>query len=167
MAANPTRAEPSLAEGAAAETLFELRFRSLPDRLKMVRAAVAAAVRSTGCSEDAVHDIVLAVDEACQNVIRHAYSGRPDGEIVLTMRREGDRVAVELRDFAPPVDERRVRPRDLDELRPGGLGTHLIREVMDEVAFLPRPAGGGNLLRMVKRIAPTGAAAGKAEGERP
>jgi sigma-B regulation protein RsbU (phosphoserine phosphatase) len=45
-----------------------------------------------------------------------------------------------------------IHPRPLDELRPGGLGTHFIRTVMDEVAFLPPPAGAGNLLQMTKRI---------------
>ena len=46
-----------------------------------------------------------------------------------------------------------AQPRERDDLRPGGLGTHFIGEVMDEVEFMPPPADGGNLLRMVKRIA--------------
>ncbi|MGA8259306.1 MAG: ATP-binding protein, partial [Arenicellales bacterium] len=57
-----------------------------------------------------------------------------------------------LRDFAEPIDTSQVKPRPLDTIRPGGLGTHFMREVMDEVEFLPPPFGGGNLLRMVKRI---------------
>ena len=46
-----------------------------------------------------------------------------------------------------------MKPRDLDDVRPGGLGTHFMAEVMDRVEFLTPPEGGGNLLRMVKRIA--------------
>ena len=57
-----------------------------------------------------------------------------------------------IRDFADPVDISRIKPRDLDDVRPGGLGTYLISEVMDEVDFLPPPIDGGNLLRLVKKI---------------
>jgi len=50
------------------------------------------------------------------------------------------------------VDVSKVKPRDLEDIRPGGLGTHFIREVMDEVEFLRPPNDSGNILRMVKRI---------------
>ena len=46
----------------------------------------------------------------------------------------------------------KVKPRDLNDIRPGGLGTHFMRETMDEVEFLISPDGGGNLLRMTKQI---------------
>ena len=55
---------------------------------------------------------------------------------------------VTLRD----IDPAKVQPRDLDDVRPGGLGTFLIREVMDSAEFVEPPPGCGNLLRMVKRI---------------
>jgi sigma-B regulation protein RsbU (phosphoserine phosphatase) len=55
-------------------------------------------------------------------------------------------------DFAQPVEVAKIRSRPLDEVRPGGLGVHLMRSVMDHVEFLPPPAGIGNLLQMVKRI---------------
>jgi len=57
-----------------------------------------------------------------------------------------------LRDFAESIDVSSVKPRDLDDIKPGGLGTHFMREVMDEVQFMPPPADGGNLLRMVKKL---------------
>jgi sigma-B regulation protein RsbU (phosphoserine phosphatase) len=57
-----------------------------------------------------------------------------------------------LRDFAHTVDPNLIKPRDLDDLRPGGLGTHFMQEVMDEVTFMPPPQEGGNLLKMKKRI---------------
>jgi sigma-B regulation protein RsbU (phosphoserine phosphatase) len=132
---------------------FELRFPSRPDRLKHVRKAVHDAAIRLGCGERIIHDIVLAVDEACQNVIRHAYANSPDGEIVLEILGEEDSIVVLIRDFAPPVDPTRIGPRDLADIRPGGLGTHFMRMVMDTVEFLPPPGGRGNLLRMAKRIA--------------
>lgn len=126
-------------------------FPARPDRLCDIRRAVSDTARALGCPDDVAADVVLAVDEACQNIIRHAYSGR-DGDIVVQMGRDDHALMVRLIDFAPPVDIARIAPRPLDEVRPGGLGTHFIRSVMDEVEFLPPPQGAGNLLQMIKRI---------------
>lgn len=130
---------------------LDCRFPARPDRLGEIRHAVAAAAGRMGCADGIVDDLVLAVDEACQNIIRHAYRGA-DGDIVVQLGCEFGRLVVRLVDFAPPVDAAAIGPRRLDEVRPGGLGTHFMRTVMDEVAFLPPPAGAGNLLQMVKRI---------------
>jgi sigma-B regulation protein RsbU (phosphoserine phosphatase) len=127
-------------------TLLEFRIPARSDQLGKMRAAVRECVEASGCSENPTADIVLAVDEACQNVIRHAYKGDPEGVIELIIRREG------VFDSAPEIDPSKVKPRDLDDIRPGGLGTHFIQKVMDRADFLPRPRGNGNLLRMVKRI---------------
>jgi sigma-B regulation protein RsbU (phosphoserine phosphatase) len=94
----------------------------------------------------------LAVDEACQNIIRHAYGDQGEGDIVLEIDRKGAELVFSLIDFAPPTDPSQVRPRDLEDVRPGGLGTHLIQEVMDGAEFVEPPPGCGNLFRMVKRI---------------
>jgi sigma-B regulation protein RsbU (phosphoserine phosphatase) len=134
------------------QRVLELRFPARADQLHGVREAVRQRARAAGCSETCTGDIVLAVDEACQNIIRHAYCGDPEGSIVLEMERRDDELVVSLRDFAPEVDASRIRPRDLDDVRPGGLGTHFIRECMDRADFVPPPEGRGNLLRMVKRI---------------
>ena len=134
------------------EALLHLRFPARAERLKGVRGAVGEAAARCGCDADAVRDVVIAVDVACQNVIRHAYGERSDGEVVLEIRRRGDAMVVDLRDFAEAVEPEKIKPRDLDDLRPGGLGTHFMREVMDSVEFLVPPQGRGNLLRMVKRI---------------
>jgi sigma-B regulation protein RsbU (phosphoserine phosphatase) len=135
--------------------IFQQRFPARPERLAEIRAAVGGTLRGFGYAESVNRDIILAVDEACQNIIRHAYRGS-EGDIVVQLNREsmgdGERLVVRLIDFAPPVDVAKIVPRPLDELRPGGLGTHFMREVMDEVAFLTPPAGAGNLLQMIKRI---------------
>jgi sigma-B regulation protein RsbU (phosphoserine phosphatase) len=95
---------------------------------------------------------VLATDEACQNIIRHAYGGESDDVIEFEIEHQGDALVFSLVDHAPAIDPSQVQPRDLDDIRPGGLGTHFIRRVMDEVEFLNPPSGRGNLLRMVRRI---------------
>jgi sigma-B regulation protein RsbU (phosphoserine phosphatase) len=143
---------PPPPERADVVPLVSLRFPARPERLGEVREAVADACRTAGCSEPCTSDVVLAVDEACQNVIRHGYPGDPDGPIELDLSRDGERLVIYLRDFAPRVDPEAIHPRRLDQVRPGGLGTHFIHELMDEETYLdagPRP---GNLLRMVKRI---------------
>ena len=136
----------------ADDCVLALRTTARVDQLRKIREQVREAVLSCGCSDELAADVVLAVDEACQNVIRHAYCGDPGGAIELEIQRCGEDLVVSLRDFAPEVDPAEVKPRDLDEIRPGGLGTHLIREMMDSADFVRPESGGGNMLRMVKRI---------------
>ena len=139
-------------EGGSDTRVLELRFPARPDQLCDVRDAVRECTVANGADPQCASDVVMAVDEACQNIIRHAYAGDPDGEIELEIDRRGDDLVFSLRDFAPKIDTTAVKPRDLDDLRPGGLGTHLIRSVMDEAEYVKISSEAGNLLRMVKRI---------------
>jgi len=132
--------------------LLSLSISSSPDRLKMVRSAIGDAAILSGCSKEISRDVVIAVDEALQNVIRHAYGGESDKKIILKISRMGQKLVIVIQDFALNVNIDKIKPRDLDDLRPGGLGTHFIREVMDDVDFLPPPEEGGNILRLCKRI---------------
>jgi len=128
---------------------------SLParaDSLKLVRRAVDQAALSCGFTKEQCQDLVLAVDEACQNVVRHAYEGCAEGDMTIDIRRDSGAFVVLIRDFAPSVDVDKIEPRHLDDVRPGGLGVHFIREVMDDVEHLPPPDGQGNLLRLKKAI---------------
>ena len=61
-------------------------------------------------------------------------------------------LAFEIADHAPAVDPARVRPRDLDDCRPGGLGVAFIDSLMDEWRIEPGRDGKGNVLHMRKRI---------------
>lgn len=137
---------------SSAACVLDRQFPARPEHLCDIRHAVAHAAGLLGCSEEVAHDVVLAVDEACQNIIRHAYGEGGDGAIQVQVRRDDGKLVVRLIDFAAPVDCDRIAPRALDDLRPGGLGTHFIRAVMDEVAFLPPPPGAGNMLQMVKQV---------------
>lgn len=131
----------------ALDRLFPAR----PERLRDIRHAVAETASRLGCPEPMVNDVVLAVDEACQNIIRHAYGGA-GGDIVVQLGRDDHQLVVRLIDFAAPVDCAKICSRALDDIRPGGLGTHFMRSVMDEVAFMTPPPGAGNMLQMIKRI---------------
>jgi sigma-B regulation protein RsbU (phosphoserine phosphatase) len=94
----------------------------------------------------------IAVNEACTNIIQHAYKGDPSGEIVLEILNNGTDIIFRLTDFAKPVDPAGIKPRDLSDIRPGGLGTHFMREIMDDCSFEQLADGSGNCLEMVKKI---------------
>ena len=145
-AASPAGQKP------AAELLLKLSFRSSPDRLKLARAGVRAAAQCCGFDPVAIDDIVLAVDEACANVIVHVYGNEPDGNIDLKILRAEDSIRVCIRDYGAPVENLEFKPRDLDDLTPGGLGTHFIAEIMDHVHHRPAPDGSGNILELTKRF---------------
>jgi sigma-B regulation protein RsbU (phosphoserine phosphatase) len=138
--------------GDARNLILELRTPARAGELKRIRDAVRKTVKAAGCGKECTGDIVMAVDEACQNIIRHAYGKDRNGEIVLEIERQAENLVFSLVDFAPRIDPARVKPRNLDDVRPGGLGTHLIRKVMDSADFIEPPPGCGNLLRMIKRI---------------
>lgn len=133
------------------ETILEARFPARSERLADVRHQIQERLAADGVSDACTQDVILAVDEACQNVIRHCYGGR-EGDIVLEIRRREGALEIWLTDFGPAIDPDSVKPRELDDLRPGGLGTHFIHEVMDEADFVEPPGGHGNRLRMLKRL---------------
>ncbi len=136
------------------ERLVELGFPSCADRLRLVREVVRQAASLGGLHADQAERLVLAVNEACMNVIQHAYGDGNSGEIRLLIDTDGDCMIFTLVDQAQPVDCSRIRPRDLEDIRPGGLGVHLINEVMDDVEYRNAPGGVGNVLVMKKRIRP-------------
>ena len=135
-----------------AEQLFEIRFPAIPERLCLVRALVKRTVEVVGCSEDLGEKMVIAVNEACMNVIQHAYKGNDSGEIVLQILNNKSQIVFRLMDFAEPIDLDSVKPRRLDEVRPGGLGVHFIRESIDDGEMGHLEKGTGNYLEMRKKI---------------
>lgn len=136
--------------GTGTERLIDLRFPARADRMAVVRPCVRSAARMCGFGDAEANDIVLAVAEACQNVIVHGYRGE-EGDIVLGLEREPGGIAISVTDFAPSVDPEKIKPRNLDEVRPGGLGTHFLRELMDTASFEPGAGGTGNVLVMTRK----------------
>jgi sigma-B regulation protein RsbU (phosphoserine phosphatase) len=127
-------------------------FPAHPEELHGVREVVARACEACRCGQAMSTDLIIAVGEACQNVVRHAYKGRETGEATLEIYCKDGILEFHLLDSAPPVDQNKVKPKWPEELAPGGLGVCLIHDIMDEVEYLPAPTARGNLLRMVKRI---------------
>ncbi len=143
--------------GKSAIKLLDLTFPAEPTQMRAVRAALRTALDSQEVGPELRDRLVLAVDEACTNIMRHAYCGACKETISLHLSREKDMLLFELRDHAPTVDARKLKPRDLSECRPGGLGLPFIDALMDEWKLQPLSKGGGgkrkgNVLRMMKRL---------------
>lgn len=133
---------------------IRLELRSNPIYLSGAREMVSAVAKRLGFADLECSKIALAVDEALCNVIRHGYDRADDRPIWISLwpvegdRRGGLRVVIE--DEARQVAPECMRGRELDDIKPGGLGVHIMREVMDEVEFCPRPDVGMRVT-MVKR----------------
>ncbi len=139
------------------ESLARRSFTSDTLELQAIRNWLRGILQQQACSRDCINDAILAVNEACMNIIQHAYYGRADGEIIIEVLREKDYLIFQLTDFASPVDINKCQPRVLDEVRPGGLGIHIIQSVMDSMQFLEPPANIGNLLELKLNIHKQGA----------
>ncbi|HEV2495984.1 MAG TPA: ATP-binding protein [Terriglobia bacterium] len=129
---------------------LKLVLSSDPRLLGAVRGAVRELASGAGFAEEDCRAITLAVDEALTNIIRHAYDNRPDESVELTCRSLENGLEFILRDRGRPVDPAKVCARSLEAVTPGGLGTHIIRQIMDQVCYEPLPDG--NQLRLVKYV---------------
>ena len=114
---------------------FQIEIPSDPACLKIVRSSVESLCAIAGMDEKESGKIILAVDEACSNIIRHSYEGAPDKPIICEGRIEESTLFFTLRDFGKKVDPSKIHSRDLADVRPGGLGVHFIQEVMDRIEF--------------------------------
>ena len=123
---------------------------SHPRYLPIVRATVAEMAAMIGWNEADTRAITLAVDEALANVIRHAYHGRSDGRVELECRAAGDELQFQIHDHGDPPDPTRICAREVGCDKIGGLGTHIIRDVMDSVSYEKCPEG--NRFIAVKRF---------------
>lgn len=119
------------------EVSFKLQVPSDPQMLSVVRSTVGQFAAVAGFSEDDCRMITLALDEAMTNIIRHAYNNRHDQAIEVHGRRCAEGLEFRLLDHGRSVRPAELRGRPLEEVRPGGLGTHLIAQIMDEVSYQP------------------------------
>ncbi len=135
---------------------FVLHVPSSTQNLVMIRDFVARVVERAGFDEKEVMKLALAVDEACANVMEHAYGGSATvGQVRVKMNFDADQVIIEVVDTGKGFDLLEIPVKDVETLvrerRSGGLGWRLIRSVMDEVQYQIVP-GEKNELRMIKRI---------------
>ena len=134
--------------------MTELLVTSDLDQLPRVLDFVRAACADAGMDEDQVFACELATDEACANIMEHAYEGYPDDEIQVRCWTASGQMYIRFHDTGQPFEPQEVEPPlltdDLQERQVGGLGLHFMRTLMDDVTF--EFSETGNTVTMSKRI---------------
>jgi len=117
----------------------KLVIKSKTDNLSKVREFITSLAQNCGLKNQDIQKIVLAVDEACTNVIKHAYNYSPEGEIIIQTKCLSDKFIVSITDKGNHFDPNLVPEPNLQlfqkEKKKGGLGIFLMRKLMDEVYY--------------------------------
>jgi serine/threonine-protein kinase RsbW len=134
-----------------------IKKRAFPGRyesLAAIRDFVVQAAREVGFSEEDVYRVELSVDEACANIIEHAYGGEDKGDIQCWIAIEAEGIRIRLQDFGCPFDPSKVsQPRlkvPIEKVKTRGVGFFLMNKLMDEVRY-SSSLRGGNVMEMYKR----------------
>ena len=125
--------------------------------LPKTRRAVAGYLEEVGAEADLSADVVLALDEACANVIRHAFPNGTEGTIRLRAEFADDAVIVQVEDDGVGFDPFEVPLRETSVEDVSGRGLRMIRQLMSSVHLESPTTTGGTRLRMAKRLPPESA----------
>lgn len=135
-----------------AKSVHTLRIPSSTRYLEQVRRFIEKHARNANLADEAIEQFKIAVDEACTNVIKHAYRGDDSQQIDLAVIVEDDRVTVRIRDAGRSFQQEYYTSPDIFELaenrRAGGFGVHIMRSLMDRVEYITR--GNKNEVRLTK-----------------
>ena len=123
------------------------------DNLKNIRLILTSFLKDHNVEDIIINQIELGVDEAVSNIIKHSYKGESkDKEINIKLEISKKKISIHLFDNGDPADPKKIKPRDLKEIKTGGLGTHFIQEVMDEVKWKIKSKDWVNHLTLVKYL---------------
>ena len=96
-------------------------------------------------------DVVLALAEAAQNIVKHAYSGQETSDnLKVEISFDNNQLTIDLYDKGVPAIPTNIKPRNVDDIKPGGLGTYFIGQIMDEVLFKTAATDWVNHLILIK-----------------
>lgn len=129
----------------------EIKILSDPKYLKILRSAVYHLGKVCGFSLKERNALTLAVNEAAANIIKHAYKYENDKLIFMSCRLLDDRLEIVLRDSGIKTDKEKIKSRALEDVKPGGLGVHIIKSTMDVVIY-DNSSENGNQLTMAKYL---------------
>jgi serine/threonine-protein kinase RsbW len=138
------------------ERKFMLQVPSSTENLALIREFVSSAAQQAGFDNNEIARLELAVDEACANVIEHAYGGQDaTKEVIVRVTFDEEMLNIDIEDTGRGFDPELIQPEELDELiskrKTGGLGMRLMKTLMDEVHYEIEP-GKKNALHMMKRL---------------
>jgi anti-sigma regulatory factor (Ser/Thr protein kinase) len=136
---------------------FRLKLPANSENLDIIRKFIGGIAENSGFSEEEIYQIELAVDEACANVIRHAYveKNTKDKNIYVIVKTKPALIEISIADTGIGFNPDEIQTPNMDEylkkMKPGGLGLHLIKTLMDEVDFQINP-GVRNEVKMIKHL---------------
>ncbi len=132
-----------------------LHIESRTERLIAVREFVSDEAREFGFTDEDVSKIALAVDEACTNIIKHAYRFDPNRDITVTVKSKNGAFEITIHDSGAGFDPSRLQAPDMKDYfsnyRKGGLGVYLMKRLMDKVEYEIKP-GKRNEVRLTKYL---------------
>lgn len=121
----------------------ELQVKSRTDNLAKIRAFIQDYASPAGFNREEIDNIMLAVDEACTNIIKHAYESYPDGEIIIKIKYENRKLRITIVDYGKAFHPESVPEPDIQEYyrqhKVGGLGMYLMKTLMDDVKYISVP----------------------------
>ena len=117
-------------------------------RLPGFRSELRKLLQEAGVGEKVTGEILVAVQEALTNIVRHSYAGK-SGKIDILFKDFPDRIEMTIRDFGEKFDPSKIPPPELPPQKPGGLGLYLIKTLMDKAEYTS-PNSEGNLLYLMK-----------------
>ena len=105
--------------------------------LKDVRTFCREVFEKLDIDQNLKDELVLAIAEAAQNIVKHAYKDKTDVNEIMVVEISfiKDELKIAFYDMGTPVDPKKVKHREIDNIKPGGLGTFFIQEIMDAVEF--------------------------------
>ena len=137
------------------ERTFLLKVPSSTENLALIREFVGSIAQQSGMDSSDIGKLELAVDEACANVIEHAYGHDITKEVIIRASLDEEALRIDVEDTGRGFDPNLIEPEELEQLvhkrKSGGLGMRLMKTLMDEVRYEIEP-GKKNELHMVKRL---------------
>jgi serine/threonine-protein kinase RsbW len=113
------------------------------ENLAKIRMFIQEIASSVGFTQESIDNMMLAVDEACTNIIKHAYKSYPDGEIIIKIKYEDKKLVITIIDYGKSFAPESIPEPDIQEYyrqhKVGGLGIYLMRTLMDEVEYVSIP----------------------------
>lgn len=132
---------------------FKLKISSVTENLEIIREFINNIAQKAGFNEESVDQIELAVDEACTNVIKHAYKYSTSRMLDISVFLDPEKIEIIIMDKGAGFNPDKLQIPDLEKYmhsaKSGGLGIHLMRTLMDEVNFSINP-GKKNQVSLVK-----------------
>ncbi len=132
-----------------------LKVKSKTENLSPIRDFISSAALDLNIPKDIIENIILAVDEACTNIIKHAYKYSPDGEILIKVKPSTSKFVVSIVDNGISFEPETIPEPDLQKYyrqrKVGGLGIYLMRSLMDSVKYISKP-GKYNEVLLTKNI---------------